>query len=279
MPDLTPLPPIADQPISAILLARNEEPHLEAVVTAWATVLDGLNREYELLLVDDGSTDRTAAVAAELAARFPRLRVLRHEEHRGRGAALRTALAAATKPLLFYTTADRQYEPADLKLLLAEIDKVHLVSGFRRWQPVPGALRWLGRAWRLFLRVFLGLGLDPLPGWLGWREHLYRLLCRVVFALRLQDMNCAFRLCRREIFARIPIQSEGDFVHTEVLAKANFLGCYMNDEVAVAYRPRDGAVGERMWQDGKRVFSRPDFGPPALPPAPAPGEAQPAPQA
>jgi hypothetical protein len=193
--------------------------------------------------------------------------VLRHAEHRGQGAALRTALAAAAKPLLFYTTADRQYQPSDLPRLLAEIDKVHIVSGFRLWQPVPTALRWLGRLWRLFLRVLLGLSAEPLPGWLGGREHLYRALCRVVFALRMQDVNCAFRLCRREIFARIPIQSEGDFVHTEILAKANFLGCYMNDEVTIAYRPREGAVRERMWQDGKRVFARPDFGPPVLAPA------------
>src|SRR5205807_2231992 len=120
------------------------------------------------------------------------------------------------------------------------------VSGFRLWQPVPAPLRWLGRAWRLVLRAFLGLGVEPLPGWLGMREHLYRALCRAAFALRLQDVNCAFRLCRRDIFERIPIQSEGDFVHTELLAKANFLGCYLNDEVTVSHQPRAGAARERM---------------------------------
>jgi glycosyltransferase involved in cell wall biosynthesis len=275
MPDLKPLPPIADQPISAVLLAHNDEAQLEAVVAEWITLLDGLKREYELLVVDDGSTDRTAALADALAGRFGQLRVLRHEEHRGQGAALRTALAAATKPLIFYTTADRQYQPADFKRLLAQIDKVHLVSGFRCWQPVPSVLRGLGRVWRLFLRVVLSLTPEPLPGWLGWREHLYRALCRVVFAIRLQDMNCAYRLCRRDIFSRIPIQSDGDFVHTEILAKANFLGCYMNDEVPIPYRPREGLVRERMRQDWRRVFSHPDFGPPVL--SPTPPEAQPAP--
>jgi hypothetical protein len=191
--------------------------------------------------------------------------VVRHPQPRGPGAALRSGLAVATKPLLFYTTADRQYQPADLKRLLAEIDKVHLVSGFRLWQPVPRLLRWLGRGGRLLLRVLLGLSLDPLPGWLGGREYLYRLLCRVIFALRLQDINCVYRLCRREIFGRIPIQSDGDFVHTEILAKANFLGCYLNDEVTVAHRPRSGAAWQRMWQDGYRVFAHPNFGPPVLP--------------
>ncbi len=108
---------------------------------------------------------------------------------------------------------------------------------------MPTVWRLLGAAWRWFWRIALGVTLQPLPGWLGWREHLYRLFCRVVFALRLQDMNCAFRLFRRDIFARIPIQSRGDFVHTEILAKANFLGCYMNDEVPLTYRPREGAAG------------------------------------
>ncbi len=267
MPDLKPLPPIADQPISAILLAYNDESHLEAVVAEWTTLLDGLKRDTELLLVDDGSSDRTGAIAETLSTRFAHLRVLSHEEHRGRGAALRTALAAATKPLVFYTTADRQYQPIDFKRLLAEIDKVHIVSGFRCWQPVPPVLRGLGLAWRLFLRVFLSLSPEPLPGWLGWREHLYRALCRVVFAVRLQDMNCAYRLCRREMFARIPIQSDGDFVHTEILAKANFLGCYMNDEVPIPYRPREGLVREHMRQDWRRIFSHPDFGPPLSSPA------------
>src|SRR5689334_12388757 len=121
MPELTPLPPAADQPLSVVLLAYNEEPHLEAVLAEWAALLDGLRRDYEILLVDDGSSDRTAALAEGLAARFPRLRVLRHAGRQGQGAALRTALAAATKPLLFYTTADRQYQPADFKRLLPEI--------------------------------------------------------------------------------------------------------------------------------------------------------------
>src|SRR5206468_724433 len=143
---------------------------------------------YEIILVDDGSTDRTGAAAEALGARDVRLRVLRHGDHRGQGAALRTGLAAATKPLLFYTTADRQYQPSDLNRLLPAIDKVHVISGFRVWQPVPGPLRWLGQTGRLLLRFGLGLPLEPLPGWLGWREHLYRALCRIVFALRLQDM-------------------------------------------------------------------------------------------
>jgi glycosyltransferase involved in cell wall biosynthesis len=267
MPELPTLPPIADQPISAVLLARDEEPHLEAVLTAWLALLDGLGRDYELLVVDDASADRTAGLAEALAARHPRLRLLRHAEPRGAGAALRTALAEAGKPLLFYAPCDRQYDPSDFPRLLAEIDKVHLVSGFRLWRPVPEWLRAIGTAYRVFVRVFFGFAPEPLPGWLGWREYLYRLLVRAVFAVRLRDVDCRFRLFRREVFARLPLQSDGDFVHTEVLAKANFLTCYMNDEVTVVWRPREGAPAKdpRFGKDWRRVLSHPDFGPP--PPA------------
>jgi glycosyltransferase involved in cell wall biosynthesis len=271
MPDLAPLPPMADQPISVVLLVRNDELHLESVVSDWTTLLDGLKREYELILVDDGSADRTAELTAALTAQLPRLRALRHEQTRGDGAALRTGLEAATKPLLFYTTADRQYDVVDFTKLLPEIDKVHIVSGFRQWQPVPRALRWLGFAYRVFLRVFFSLTLERRTGWLGWNEWGYRLLARVVFALRLQDVNCLFRLFRREIFARIPIQSDGEFVHVEVLAKANFLGTYMNDEIPVTHRPRQQMPAGPSWgKDFRRVFSHPDFGPAVLPTAVAP---------
>jgi hypothetical protein len=175
-------------------------------------------------------------------------------------------LAVASKPLFFYTTCDRQYDFSDLKKLLPEIDKVHLVSGFRLWQPVPAWLRGLGMVYRLILWLVLGFAPERLPGWLGWKEQLYRLVIRAVFAVRLRDINCLFRLFRRDIFARIPLQSSGDFVHTEIVAKANFLGCYMHDEVTVVYRPPEGRERGPVWDDLRRVFSHPDFGPVVVPP-------------
>ena len=87
--------------------------------------------------------------------------------------------------------------------------------------------------------------------------------------VRLHDVGCVFVLARRSIFARIPIQSRGPFAHTEILAKANFLGCYFGD-VAVAYRPGEAApAGGGWWADARRVIAQPDFGPAQLPePAP-----------
>lgn len=276
MPDLPTLPPISTAPLSVVLLADDEAPHLEPVLAAWFALLDGLGREYEVLVADDGSADRTGLMAESLRWLYPPLRVFRHDERRGVGAALRTALKHARHPLLFYTTCDPQFRTDDLPKLLAEIDKVHLVSGYRAGRPVPLPGRLLGAAYRGFARVVFSDSPPPLPGWLGWKEHRTRLLARVLFAVRMHDVGCAFRLCRREIFSRIPVQSDGPFAHVEILAKANFLGHLMAEEVPVAHQPRrrdprrEREDARRARADFWRLLNKPDFGPPFLPAEEAP---------
>ncbi len=256
-----------------MLLAHNAEPYLEEVVASWVAYLGGhgrerevvLGREFEIILVDDGSTDRTAALAEGVVRR-----VLRHETRRGLGAALRTGLAAARHPLVACCPCDRQFQPQDLDRLLAEIDKVHVASGFRWARPMPLGLWLLGWVYRILVRITFADWPEPLPGWLGWGEHAYRLQARVLFGLRIRDVNCPFRLFRREIFERIPIQSDGDFANVEVLAKANFLGCLMTEE-PITHRPPPTPTKEQI-QAGRRqrrrdlglVFGHPNFGPPVL---------------
>jgi glycosyltransferase involved in cell wall biosynthesis len=260
MPEVPILPAVADQPLSVILLAYNDAAHLETVLNAWVKQLDALSRAYEVIVVDDGSTDGTAAMAESLGARMPFLKVAHHDKSLGLGAALRTGLAAAKHPVLFYTMADQQYQPGDLSAFLSEVDKVHLVPGFRRWQTVPLVPRILGAAYRLVARALFDLAPTPLPGWLGWREHVYRAVVRVLFGVRTLDLNCAYMLCRREIFHHLPIQSDGPFVHAEIVAKANFLGMVLAEEIPISYRPRafDGRASRRF-ADGYLVFSNPDF--------------------
>ena len=156
MPDIPKLPAIADEPLSVVLLADNDGAHLEKVVADWVTFLNGLDRAYEILLVDDGSTDHSARLLTTLTDRHGRLRVLRHAERRGDGAALRTALATARYPLLFYTVCDPRYHASDLKRLLKEIDRVDLLSGYRAGRPVPPIWRWLGVVRRGLSRLVLG---------------------------------------------------------------------------------------------------------------------------
>jgi glycosyltransferase involved in cell wall biosynthesis len=261
MPEPPTLVPIADQPLSVVLLAHDDEAHLEAVVDAWAAQLNGLGRAHEILLVDEGSNDGSMAKAEALCTRRPALRLIRLPQPLGIGAALRAGVAQAQFPLLLYTTADQQYQPGDLPAFLKEIDRVHLVSGFRRWQPVPFLARILGGTYRLLAKILVDLSSPPLPGWLGWNEHFYRMLIRVVFAVRSLDMNCYYVLCRREIFSQAPIQSDGPFAHTEILAKVNFLGYLIGEEIPIAHRPRVEDSRRLEWfADFMRVLRNPDFG-------------------
>jgi hypothetical protein len=133
----------------------------------------------------------------------------------------------------------------------------------------------LGRATgllsRFLCRVILSDAPAPLPGWLGWRGHAATLLARVCFGVRNRDVLCPYRLLRREIFARIPLQSNGPFVHVEILAKANFLGCILSEDAPlgdkdrrVRAEARDGP-GEDFFKDFWRVFNHPYFGPVVVP--------------
>lgn len=230
MPEPPQLPPIREAPLSLLLTVRDAQPVLDDLLEKWSRHLDKLERDYEIVLVDDGSVDQTAARAEAATTQYPRLRVLRHEAALGVGVALKTGLAAVRHPLVCW--CEPGYQPADLKLLLERIDKVHLVTGVRTVQGKP---------------------LRP-PRWC-------RLLLRFVFGVHVTDADCAFKLFRREICARIPIQSKGAFAHAELLAKANFLGCVL-DEVPVTYRPGTATAREPIRRDAHRLFSFPDFGPP-----------------
>jgi glycosyltransferase involved in cell wall biosynthesis len=269
MPEFVELPPIASEPLSVVLLADNDAAHLEKIVADWVTYLNGLGREYEIVLVDDGSTDATVKLITGVTDRFRRVKVLRHNERRGEGAALRTGLAAARHPLVFYTRCDPRYPPNDLRKLLAEIDKVHLIGGYRAGQPVPLFWRIVGGVERVFSRVVLSYSSPPLPGWLGWRRHAGRLLARAVFGVRNQDISCPYRLLRRDILTRMPIQSDGPFVHVEMLAKATFLSRYLGEEIPLGDRAHPFPLEVQETKDGvfadaRRLFQRPDFGPPKV---------------
>jgi len=265
-------PPIAAAPLSAVLIAGEEGADFDDSVRGWATVLRELGPPFEIILVDDSSTDGSGARADLLAGEIPQLRVLHQSGRRGLGAALRAGIAAAQYPLLADCRADKQYLPADLKRLLERIDPVDLVIGYRVGQPMPSWRRWLGMLHRGLARALFGLCLERSDGWLGARGRGRRQLARWIFGVPVRDPECLFALFRRAVFERIPIQTDGDFAPIEILAKANFLSCLIT-EVPVTWIPpraEPPPSGKELRRQERReiwrLFRQPEFGPPAQAP-------------
>jgi len=254
-------PKIADAPLSVVLVAVDAAGPVEESAGRWLRYLESLQREHELLLV-------TSATVAER----PNLRVLPCDRP-GFGAALRVGIAAAKHPLLCYAACDERYPPAELAKLLAVIDNVDLASGYRAGQPVPTLYRITGFLWRWLLWIVLGLDVEPLPGWLGGKPVAYQKLIRALFGVRMGDIDTPFKLFRRAVFERIPLQSDSQFIHAEILAKMNFLGYikgdyygYAMEEAAIAVPPTWESDPQR-WADLRRVFNAPEFAPAAAPKA------------
>jgi hypothetical protein len=241
MPEPAPRIPIAASPLSVLLL-HTSDAALREVLPGWLAALDALGREYEVFVADATGSGQVPGVADQPELHLARVRVLSEIPGAGPGAALRAGLAAARHPLFLYVEATSSYQADDLARLMELIDRVDLVSG----QRVPESRR------------------DRL----SWNAHAYRWLVRLGFGVRLKDVDSPFKLFRREIFARIPIQSDGELVHAEIIAKANFLG-YLMTEVPVRYRAPGGAAAPRpilrtRWREGVRLFRHPDFGPAVL---------------
>lgn len=255
------------EPVSVVIPVHAQAAAVGPALKAWRAALNHLNVEAELLVVDDGSPDATADEAAQV----PGVRVVRHETRHGFGTCLKTGLAETRHPLFFYTALDYPYTPTDLGKLLTRIGqtdevigrKLDVVSGCRTGRPVPPEWRFLGRVVRGFARYGLGLPLEPLPGWLGLREHRRSWLAWGVFADPLTDPNCAFKLFRRSVFDKFPIQCDGEFVHVELIAKATFTTCLM-DEVLLT--PKPDPIPKARWGEFWRLFRRPEFYPQADPP-------------
>jgi len=213
-PTISAVPPTisAGRPtISAVLPAFNEEVNLERTVRALVPALSGLAADYEILVVDDGSTDRTAEVARRLAEEVPSLRLLRHERNRGYGAALRTGFAAAKREWILLLDADGQFLPEELPRLVQAAAGADLVLGYRQSRADPALRRLFAAVWRLLVRALLGV--------------------------TVRDTNCGFKLMRTALVAALDLQASGAVISAELLVKARRRGAVMA-EVAVTHLPR-----------------------------------------
>jgi glycosyltransferase involved in cell wall biosynthesis len=199
--------------ISAVLPAYNEEENIETATKRLADVLRALNfRDWEIIVVDDGSVDQTGKMADRLAEEDPgHIRVFHHNPNRGYAEALKTGFTNAQYQLIFYTDSDNQFDVREITSLLPLIENADIVNGFRIYRFDP------------LTRLVLSWG--------------FNLLVRVMFRIKVRDIDCAFKLFRREVFDKVTIESRKFFVDAEVLAKARYFGFRMA-EVGVRHYPR-----------------------------------------
>ena len=197
--------------LSIVLPAFNEEENIETAVSRCFTVLEQFGMPHEVIVVNDGSVDSTPAICKKFAQENTCFRLVDFERNKGYGVALRTGFFAARFRNVFYTDSDNQFDVSELKYLLPIIDSYDLVVGFRVYR------------YDRPMRIFLSWG--------------YNLLVRLVFDIRVHDVDCAFKLFRREIFDAIQLESNDFFIDTEIVVKAKRLGYRMN-EVGVRHYPR-----------------------------------------
>ncbi len=197
--------------ISAILPAYNEAENIVQAVRDLASVLSASSTSWEIVVVDDGSQDDTAKLVQKLSHSSDRIKLAKHQRNRGYGAALKTGIEQAHHQLLFVMDADLQFDPAELERLLPLAQMYDIVLGYRQRRREHVGRRFNARCWGMLMRC--------------------------LFGLRVQDVNCAFKIFNERVFDHIAIRSRGAMVCSEILILAKKLG-YTIKEIPVTHYPR-----------------------------------------
>lgn len=200
-----------EKKISVIFPAYNEEANIEPCVLDAYNVLKQLVSAFEIIVINDGSTDGTRDICRRLEKSLENIMVISKNRNEGYGYAVRDGFAAAKYDLVFFSDSDRQFNISDLKNLLEHADGYDIVVGFRKVRRDS-----FGR------KIF---------------SAVYNLLVGLVLRLKVKDVNCAFKLFDKKVFEKIKIESKWYVVNAEILAKANALG-FSIKEVGVSHFPR-----------------------------------------
>ncbi|HEY3991595.1 MAG TPA: glycosyltransferase [Ktedonobacteraceae bacterium] len=199
--------------LSLVLPAYNEEEIIAATIERASSVLTKLIRDFEVIVVNDGSTDRTGSILAHLSASDPRVRVVTHERNQGYGATLADGFAAANKDLTFFMDADGQFDIQDLARLLPFINQYDAVIGYRMKRQDT----WMRK----------------LNAW-GWKQ-----VVRVAPGVHVRDIDCAFKVLRTSFLHAHPLETRGAMINAELLYKLKQADCTVK-EIGVHHLPRQG---------------------------------------
>ena len=197
--------------ISVFFPCYNEEASVERTMSEALRALPGISDDFEIIIVNDGSTDRTGPIAERLANEHLNVRVVHNHPNLGYGGALQRGFREATKPWVFYTDGDGQFDFEDLHRILPLLDRFDIVSAYRSKRQDSLIRKINAWSWTVLVNVVLGL----------W----------------LRDIDCAFKIFPRRLFDEIEMKSMGALIDAEVLARAKRMG-YSIGQIDVGHRPR-----------------------------------------
>ncbi len=211
--------------ISAFFPDYNDAGTIASMVVTADRTLRELTDDYEIVVVNDASTDHSAEVLADLQPRYPRLRVVTHARNRGYGGALRSGFGNAAKELVCYTDGDGQYDPREFALLFERLrDDVDVVQGYKIQRHDP------------LHRIVIG--------------KLYHWVVRTIFNLHIRDVDCDFRLIRRKVFDTVELTQNSGVICVEMMTKIEQAG-FRITEVPVHHYHR--AYGQSQFFNFRRV--------------------------
>jgi glycosyltransferase involved in cell wall biosynthesis len=201
--------------ISVVYPMFNEEENIERAVRFAEDVLTDMTDDYEIIIVNDASTDRSPEIAEAQARSNACVKVFHHERNLKLGGTLRTGFSKATKELVFYCDSDLPVDLLELKraVRIMEFTQSDFISAFRFDRTAEG-----------FVRTFYSVG--------------YNLLIRYLFPIRVKDINFSFKLFKREILDQVALESEGSFIDAELLIKSKLHG-FKITQFGVDYFPRN----------------------------------------
>jgi glycosyltransferase involved in cell wall biosynthesis len=197
--------------LSLVFPVFDEEHNITPLLEEAHRIAAEITPDFEVVLVDDGSRDNSARIIDLHSRRNPRIRVVRHATNGGYGAALRSGLREARGELIFFSDADLQFDLAELGKLLEHTSDFDIVAGYRAPRSDPWHRHAIAKVWGSVVQL--------------------------LFGLRVRDIDCAFKVFRREVIEAIPIASLGAFVNTEILLRSCAAG-YRIHQVPVSHRPR-----------------------------------------
>ena len=212
--------------LSMFFPAYNDGGTIASLVIRAVQVASRLTPDFEVIVINDGSSDDTAAIAEELARTYPQVRVVHHRRNQGYGGALRTGFASARKELIAYTDGDAQYDPAEMTVLWdAMVPGVDLVNGYKISRSDP------------FHRIIIG--------------RIYHHTVKLLFGLKVRDVDCDFRMMRRSIFDRVRLEKNSGVICLEMMKKIQDAGFHIA-EVPVHHYHR--THGKSQFFNFRRIF-------------------------